>query len=245
MLNFVSTKSQEAQTVRMDGMRYATRLRLGVLVASVFISSAPSEASEHQGYKFLRKNGLAKATCVIEFLDPVTTTQTMAWVGLDNNYKDNKWIFLQAGWIDYPLGLTVPEMYYEYFKEDGSYSGIIVSGAPSSAATYGVRLSGQNYELVVGGAVTSFPWVDFNAHPLCGAQFGVELYGSNDQTPGTVSNPCDFSSAVIQLVGGSDITAPFTSCGLVGDNLILIGLPNSRSSTSANGSFITWDARYP
>lgn len=222
-----------------------------VIIALAFLSAPATSGwgqQEHEGYKFVRAAGLEKTTCVIENYDPATTVQTMAWAGLDNNYKDSSWMWLQAGWIDYPALYASLRMYYEYTDENGFYSGIQVRDPPTGAATYGARLSGSDYQLIFGGDAVSVSKSDFDAEPLCAAQFGAELYGSNDQTPGSLSNPCDFSSAVIRLVGGSDINAPFTSCSLAGTggNWQLDGWrPNGRKSTSVDGSFITWDIRYP
>ena len=95
------------------------------------------------------------------------------------------------------------------------WSQIQTLGAPAAGGTtYGVKKDGTQVILIASGASPpTLSWDRFDgagatatAHgPFKKAQFGAETHGgTSDCIPGSSIQPCDFSSAKLREVGGSE-----------------------------------------
>jgi len=179
---------------------------------------------------------------VIEHANPTVGQVVAAWVGLDNNDNAN-WMWIQAGWVKISSWTDV-QLYWEYTNENNKWSGVNPVGPPPAGggAAYGVRINGSQVEWIAGGGVIKqLPLSGFDREPFCGAQFCAEMHGSTaDYTPGSVSNPCDFSGAVIRELGGSETAITFSSATQLSPDASY-----GRVSTGGGDAFITWDIRVP
>lgn len=203
-------------------------------------------AEEYEGYKLVKaRPGYDKAQCVIEHVNPTVYQSVSAWVGLDNNDEED-WIWMQTGWVKMG-GWADVSMFYEYRDETPYYRQIIYTPPPPGGATYGVRKNGSYAEWIANGIVVEqLPWSLFDREALCGVMFCAEMHGgAADHTPGSVSNPCDFSSAVIREVDGIEASVVFSGQNTKYKVYTLDSAQNGRVLTGGGNAFATWDVRVP
>jgi len=158
-------------------------------------------------------------------------------VGLDNQASGG-FIWVQTGWGKHVGGIV--DMYYETTNENGVWSGIMSLGAPPAGGVfYRVRKNGSQIEVTANTTTVSLSWSDFDRTRLCAAQFVSETHAAGDHTPGSASNPCDFSSAKVTELSGSSVSAPFTSSTQLDTET------NGNVAGTSTGTFYIWDSRDP
>jgi hypothetical protein len=145
-----------------------------------------------------------------------------AWVGIQSATTPMRWAQVGYGLLRHASAIVKKVLYTECFGTNATpYQGFFYSSAPAegSSAQYVCELVQQTgghwqWEYSYGGSV--FDTAPYDAYwntPTNGAYltYNGEILNLQDDMPGTVGNPCNFTSCQYKTNGGTYVNTAFTA----------------------------------
>lgn len=198
---------------------------------------AYSEHNFNGGYKVISNNG---ASAYIEVQNPYVTTysSSSAWVmTCDGNQS-----FAQVGWVK-RSNWTGPKNFYEYeYEPSGAFFVKEIGDATAGSYHYRVSKVGDTMYFYINGATQGTVPISTIPFTRSVVEYLGETQDTDDQSPGSVTNPLTFSSAQYKNTSDSWVSAGVENAGTSYGYGTIDTMRNNVDS--GDTTWEIWDSRY-
>jgi hypothetical protein len=232
----------------LNGINHSRFLLMLVLVIALVFAIAPKAFAGYLdgGNKEISNNG---AAATIETQNPYVVYDSSAWVMTYDKNDTSGYKYAQVGYLK-QVSDTKPYYFWEVSTSLSKYSG-------AKMTTYSTPANGSHHDYMVGcdsnymyykvdGTEITSPTL-LSTYPFTrnAIQLASETQATNDQNPGSVSNPVTMGA--IQYKSTSNVWTTTKCTNISNKNGIGYGtLTTQRNNISSSGasSWEVWDSRY-